>query len=332
MPEKPDARYSPDPQSASNASPARTAGPARTGRRRFLTMLSLTAGALAMAPVVTRQGSAVSAADATGKRTILITGSTSGMGRRLAERLSAPGTTILIHGRNRQRGEEVMKAVQDAGGEARFYAADFSSLADVRSLADAVMQENDRLDVLVNNAGIYLGEPENRQISADGHELRFAINYLAPFALTHRLVPLLTKSRPARIVNVSSAGQNAIDFDNVMLERSYSHQRAYGQSKLALIMFTIDIAEELKGSGVTVNAVHPANYMDTPMTRDAGISPWASVDEGADAVLRLINSPELAETTGMYFSGERQSRASSQAYDAAARTRLRALSRQLADI
>ncbi|WHS30639.1 SDR family NAD(P)-dependent oxidoreductase [Brucella sp. NM4] len=282
--------------------------------------------------MITRQGSAVRAADATGKRTILITGSTSGLGRRLAERLAAPGTTILVHGRNRQRGEQVMKAVQDAGGEARFYAADFSSLADVRKLADAVIQENDRLDVLVNNAGIYLGEAGARQISADGHELRFAINYLAPFALTNRLVPLLKKSHQARIVNISSSGQNAIDFDNMMLERSYSHQRAYGQSKLALIMFTIDIAEELKDSGVTANAIHPANYMDTPMTRDAGISPWNSVDEGADVVLQLINAPEFAGTTGQYFNGDRESRASSQAYDADARARLRDLSRQLADI
>lgn len=326
MTEKPDAEYSTDPQSAPGASSA------RAGRRRFLTMLSLAAGALAMAPVVMRQGSAVKAADATGKRTILITGSTSGMGRRLAERLAAPGTTILVHGRNRQRGEEVMKAVQDAGGEVRFYAADFSSLAEVRGLADAVMKDNDRLDVLVNNAGIYLGEPESRQLSADGHELRFAINYLAPFALTHRLAPLLKQSRPARVINVASSGQNAIEFDNVMLERGYSHQRAYGQSKLALIMFTIDIAEELKGSGVTVNAIHPANYMDTPMTREAGIQAWSSVDEGADAVLKLINAPDLAETTGLYFSGERQSRASSQAYDAAARARLSTLSRQLANI
>lgn len=133
MAEKTDAEYSPDPQPAFGASPV------KVGRRRFLTMLSLAAGALAMAPVVMRQGSAFSAADATGKRTILITGSTSGMGRRLAERLASPGTTILVHGRNRQRGEEVLKAVEDAGGTARFYAADFSSLADVRNLADAVI-------------------------------------------------------------------------------------------------------------------------------------------------------------------------------------------------
>ncbi|MCL2900328.1 SDR family NAD(P)-dependent oxidoreductase [Brenneria tiliae] len=325
MAEKLDAAHATDLQLAPDAHSY------RTRRRRFLAKLAFAMGACAMAPMVMRQGSA-NAAEVTGRRTVLITGSTSGMGRRLAERLAAPGTTILVHGRNRQRGEEVMKAIQDAGGEARFYAADFSSLADVRSLADAVTKSNDRLDVLVNNAGIYFGEPESRQLSSDGHELRFAINYLAPFALTHRLAPLLKDSRPARIVNVASSGQNAIDFDNLMLERSYGHQRAYGQSKLALIMFTIDIAEELKEAGVIANAVHPANYMDTPMTRDAGIQPWNSVDEGADAVLHLINAPELAGTTGAYFSGERQSRASSQAYDAAARARLRDLSRRLADI
>jgi NAD(P)-dependent dehydrogenase (short-subunit alcohol dehydrogenase family) len=297
-------------------------------RRRFLKMLSLAASAAFVMPVIAQQGSTVNAANASGKRTILITGSTSGMGRRLAERLAAPGATILVHGRNRQRGEAVMKAIQHAGGDARFYAADFASLAEVRGLAEAVMNDNDRLDVLVNNAGIYLGEPESRQTSKEGYELRFAINYLAPFYLTHRLVPWLKNSRPARIVNVASAGQNTIEFDNVMLERGYSHQRAYGQSKLALIMFTLDVAQELKGSGVTANAVHPANYMDTPMTREAGISPWNSVDEGADAVLRLINAPELAETTGLYFSAEHPSRARAQAYDAAARERLRALSRQ----
>jgi NAD(P)-dependent dehydrogenase (short-subunit alcohol dehydrogenase family) len=299
-------------------------------RRQLLHMLALAASTACAMPVMARQGSRINAADGVAKRTILITGSTSGMGRRLAERLAAPGTTILVHGRNRQRGEEVMQAIQHAGGAARFYAADFASLADVRQLADAVMRDNDRLEVLVNNAGIYLGEPASRQISKDGHELRFAINYLAPFALTHRLLPLLKQSQPARIVNVASAGQNAIEFDNLMLERGYSHQRAYGQSKLALIMFTIDMAQDLQGTGVTVNAVHPANYMDTPMTREAGISPWNSVDEGADAVLRLINAHELAQTSGLYFSGERAARASSQAYDTAARARLRTLSLQFA--
>ncbi|WP_421874406.1 SDR family NAD(P)-dependent oxidoreductase [Pararhizobium sp.] len=296
-------------------------------RRRFLKMLSLAAGTAVLAPVLVPAGLTVNAADAPGKRTILITGSTSGLGRRLAERLAGPATTILIHGRNRGRGEEVVAAVQKAGGEARFYSADFSSVAEVRGLADAVLRDNVRLDVLVNNAGIFNGEPgEGRQVSQDGHELRFAVNYLAPYALTHRLLPVLKESRPARIINVTSSGQNEIDFDDVMLSRSYNAQRAYGQSKLALIMLTIDLAAELQGSGVTANSIHPANYMDTPMVRESGISPWSTVDEGADAVLRLINSPELDGRTGLYFSGQRESRANAQAYDEEARARLRALS------
>ncbi|MCG6207469.1 SDR family NAD(P)-dependent oxidoreductase [Rhodopseudomonas sp. HC1] len=253
------------------------------------------------------------------------------MGRRLAERLAGPGTTVLVHGRNRGRGEEAVKAVRDAGGEARFYGADFASLAEVRRLAEAVAKDNDRLEVLINNAGIFNGEPGNgRQLSKDGHELRFAINYLAPFVLTQQLLPLVKAGRPARIVNIASSGQNPIDFNDVMLARGYSDQRAYGQSKLALIMYTLDLANELKGSGVTANAIHPANYMDTPMVRDAGIRPWTSVDEGANAVLRLIEAKELAETTGRYFSGQSESRASSQAYDERARARLKALSLQLA--
>lgn len=300
---------------------------AQERRRHFLKVASLAAGAIAFAPLLMAQPYA----ETSSKRTILITGSTSGMGRRLAERLAGPTTTVLIHGRSRIRGEEAVAAIRNAGGDARFYAADFASLAEVRGLAEAVLRDHTRLDLLVNNAGIYLGQPETRQLSRDGHELRFAINYLAPVALTQRLIPLLKTSRPARIINVASSGQNAIDFDDVMLARGYSHQRAYGQSKLALIMYTIDLARELQGSGVTANAVHPANYMDTPMVRDAGIRPWSSVDEGSNAVLHLANAVALQDRTGLYFSGQSESRASTQAYDEQARARLRTLTAQLTD-
>ncbi|XAH25860.1 SDR family NAD(P)-dependent oxidoreductase [Xylophilus sp. GW821-FHT01B05] len=298
-------------------------------RRQFLRVLSSTVGAAVVAPALASMASQVSAADAKDKRTILITGATSGLGRRVAERLAGPETTILVHGRDRERAEEVLMAIQRAGGTGRFYRADLASLTEVSGLADAIIKDFGQLDVLVNNAGIYIGKAdEGRQISKDGHELRFAVNYLAPFALTRRLLPLLTASRPARIVNVASSGQNAIDFNDVMLSRGYSAQRAYGQSKLALIMFTIDLAKELQGSGVTANSVHPANYMDTPMVRESGITPWSSVDEGAAAVLYLINSPDI-EGQGLYFSGQRPSRANSQVYDEEARARLRTLSTQL---
>src|ERR1700730_7994925 len=187
----------------------------------------------------------------TGK-TVLITGSTDGVGRYVAERLAAQGWRVLVHGRDRSRGEAVVEQITQQGGEARFLVADLSSLAGVRSLAEAVRRDGDGLDALVNNAGIGTSGAR-RELSADGFELRFAVNYLAGFLLTRLLLPMFENRKSARIVNVSSAGQQAIDFSDVMLTHGYSGVRAYCQSKLAQIMFTIDLAGELEGSGVTVN-------------------------------------------------------------------------------
>jgi NAD(P)-dependent dehydrogenase (short-subunit alcohol dehydrogenase family) len=266
-------------------------------------------------------------------KTILITGSTDGVGRGVAERLGNSGTTILIHGRDRARGEAVAAAIRNRGGEASFYHADFSALAEVRRLAEAVMRDHARLDVLVNNAGIGVdGAHPGRSESADGYELRFAVNYLAGFLLTRLLLPLLKASAPARIVNVASAGQQAIDFSDVMLKRGYSGRRAYCQSKLAQILFTVDLAEELHGVGVTVNALHLATYMDTAMVRGDGIHPASSVDEGADAIINLATSPDLEAVSGLYFEGFRCSRPERQAEDAEARRQLRALSFTLAGL
>ena len=165
-----------------------------------------------------------------------------------------------------------------------------------------------------------------RQVSADGHELRFAVNYLAGFLLTRLLLPQLRENAPARIVNVASAGQQAIDFDDVMLTHGYSGSRAYCQSKLAQILFTVDLAAELEGTGVTVNALHPATYMNTTMVRQAGVTPWSTVEQGAEAILNLATSAALADHSGLYFDGLREARAQAQAYDPDARARLRALS------
>jgi NAD(P)-dependent dehydrogenase (short-subunit alcohol dehydrogenase family) len=165
-----------------------------------------------------------------------------------------------------------------------------------------------------------------RQTSADGYELRFAVNYLAGFLLTDLLLPLIKQSAPARIVNVSSLGQQAIDFADVMLTRGYSGSRAYCQSKLAQIMFTIDLAHEPEGSGVTVNALHPATYMDTTMVRQSGVTPISSVEEGAEAILKLATSPGLDGRSGLFFNGLREAHADAQAYDAEARERLKAAS------
>jgi NAD(P)-dependent dehydrogenase (short-subunit alcohol dehydrogenase family) len=211
-----------------------------------------------------------------------------------------------------------------------FYPADLSSLSDVRSLAEAVQRDHGCLDVLINNAGIGVGgRGSGRQASHDGHELRFAVNYLSGFLLTRLLLPLLKGTGAARIVNVASVGQQPIDFADVMLTQDYSGTRAYCQSKLAQIMFTFDLAQELEGSGVTANCLHPATYMNTTMVRADGIVPISTVDAGADAILHLAASAEMEGRTGLYFDGLRPSRANAQAYDGTARERLRALSFQL---
>ena len=258
-------------------------------------------------------------------RTALVTGSTDGVGRLVAERLGAAGVRVLVHGRDPGRGEGVVRDIQQAGREAEFIAADLASLAEVRRLAASVADRVDRLDLLINNAGVGSAGP-GRQVSADGHELRFAVNYLAGFLLTRLLLPQLRENAPARIINVASAGQQAIDFDDVMLTRGYSGSRAYCQSKLAQILFTVDLAAELMGTGVTVNALHPATYMNTTMVRQAGVTPWSTVEQGAEAILNLATSAALASRSGLYFDGLREARAQAQAYDADARARLRTLS------
>lgn len=267
-------------------------------------------------------------AKANGK-TALITGSTDGVGRMVAERLGTDGWRVIVHGRDRERGNEVVAAIKKSGGDAEFIAADLASLAEARKLADAVQKTTRRLDLLINNAGIGSGGPDGkRETSPDGHELRFAVNYLSGFLLTHLLLPLLKKSAPARIVNVASLGQQALDFSDVMITRDYSGMRAYRQSKLAQILFTLDLAPELSGSGVTVTALHPATFMDTKMVRQFG-TPRSTVKEGADAILKLAVGSDLEGKSGLYFNGQNEAQADPQAYDAPARQELRTLSREL---
>jgi NAD(P)-dependent dehydrogenase (short-subunit alcohol dehydrogenase family) len=263
----------------------------------------------------------------TGK-TALITGSTDGVGRLVACRLGGAGARVLVHGRDAERGAQVVSDIEQAGGAATFLRADLTSLVEVRRLADAVHDTTDRLDILINNAGIGTAGGV-RQESADGFELRFAVNYLAGFMLTGLLLPLLRASVPARIVNVSSAGQQAIDFADVMLTRGYSGARAYCQSKLAQVLFTFDLAEKLAGTGATAACLNPATYMDTTMVRRAGVAPVSTVEQGAEAILNVAVSPALEGRSGLYFNGLREARAHSQAYDAEARQRLWALSLKL---
>jgi NAD(P)-dependent dehydrogenase (short-subunit alcohol dehydrogenase family) len=264
-------------------------------------------------------------------KTVLITGSTDGVGRYVAAKLAAQGAKVLIHGRDVARAKILSDEIKRAGGsDPDFYQADLSSLADVREFASAVLADHQRIDVLVSNAGIgSQNEGPDRQTSRDGHELRFAVNYLAGFLLAHLLLPTLKKSAPSRIVNVASLGQHPIDFGDVMITKSYSGSRAYAQSKLSQIMFTIDLAEELKGSGVTVNSLHPATYMNTTMVRAGGITPISTVEQGGDAILHLVSGDDVADKSGLFFNGMNEVRAHPQAYNADARRRLRELSRNL---
>ena len=264
-------------------------------------------------------------------KTALVTGSTDGVGRLVARRLTNQGARVLVHGRDRRRGEQVLEQIRAAGhGSAVFLPADFSSLAEVRRLVEAVRQSCDRLDILINNAGIGSGGPgAKREISQDGYELRFAVNYLSGFLLTRLLLPLLTLSKPARIVNVSSLGQHPIDFDDVMLTDGYTGGRAYTQSKLAQIMFTFNLARELKPATITANCLHPASYMATTMVRQSGVTPISTVEEGAEAILNLALSEKLAGHSGEFYNGLTPSRANPQAYDKQDRERLRALSARL---
>lgn len=257
--------------------------------------------------------------------TALVTGSTDGLGAEVARRLGDRGWHVIVHGRSRDRGEAVVADIEEAGGTAELRRADLASLAEVRDLAGSVRSDHDRVDLLINNAGVWV--TDGREESADGYELHFAVNHLAHFLLTRRLLPLLERSAPARIINVASAAQEALDFHDLMLERDYSPGSGYARSKLAQILFTMDLADELDDRDVDVVALHPATFMDTTMVRDAGRRPRSSVDDGARAVMRLATAPEL--DSGQYFDGTRPARAHEQAYDPDARKRLREASEEL---
>jgi NAD(P)-dependent dehydrogenase (short-subunit alcohol dehydrogenase family) len=266
-------------------------------------------------------------------KTALVTGSTDGLGKAVAFQLAQLGATVLVHGRNEERGRALVESIeQQTQAKALFYRADFASLAEVRKLGEAIARDHSRLHLLINNAGIGSANrdgTQTRESSADGHELRFAVNYLAAYLLTRMLIPQLTAGAPSRIVNVSSLAQTPLDFDDVMLTRGYSGGHAYGQSKLAQILFTQDLAAELAAKNITSHALHPATYMDTAMVRTAGVEPRSSVADGADAVMFVATSPELRFKSGLFFNGKREMRANAQAYDLEARRKLRELSERL---
>jgi NAD(P)-dependent dehydrogenase (short-subunit alcohol dehydrogenase family) len=267
--------------------------------------------------------------------TVLVTGATDGLGRSVATELARRGAAVLIHGRSRERGECTLDEIRSETGSdmLELHIADLADLGQVSRLADAVAAAHDELHVLINNAGIGGGLPEGRerQESRDGYELRFAVNYLAGFLLTQRLLPLLRQSAPARVVNVSSLGQYPIDFEDPMLTRRYDGSRAYGQSKLAQIMYTLELAERVPADEVTFNSLHPGTFMPTKMVLEEIGRSVDSLETGTGATLRLATDPALDGITGRFFDRDQETAAQPQAYDAEARRRLWELSQRLVD-
>lgn len=297
---------------------------------RLLQLLILMLAALAIVPAALAQPATARLSYA--GKTVLVTGSTDGLGRELAKALAADGAHVIVHGRNAERGQAVVDEITRSGkGSAKFYAADFSSMQAVRDFADTIARDHPKLDLLVNNAGVAFTGEQPRRTSADGYELQFAVNYLAGWVLVNRLRPNLAAAAPSRIVNVASGSAAPIDFDDVMLEKPGAHRHGYGQSKLAQVSMTVELAPAFAKQGITMISLHPATMMDTTMLRNMGVTPRTSVDEGRDHVMSLITAPTL-QAGAFYRDGVPTEPRDPQPQDAAARARLVALSAELTGV
>ena len=265
-------------------------------------------------------------------RTVLVTGATSGIGRATALGLAVMGAHVAITGRDRERTENAAREISAAGGgNVEVFVADLSSQAQVRRLASEVLERLPRIHVLVNNVGGYWN---TRHITADGLERTFALNHLAPFLLTNLLLDRLERSAPARVVTVASNAHTTgrIDFDDLQGEWSYSGGRAYGQSKLANVLFSYQLARRLHGCGVTANALHPGvvrtsfgaedpariQRLLVPFLRPVMKSPA----QGAATSIHLASAPDLEQVSGRYFANRRPTRSSTRSYDPAVAARL----------
>jgi NAD(P)-dependent dehydrogenase (short-subunit alcohol dehydrogenase family) len=247
-------------------------------------------------------------------KTILITGSTDGIGQQCAVELAHMGARVILHGRNPSRGKAVLEHIrkESQNGGVDLFLADFASLHHVRRMADEVLAKYPGIDVLVNNAGVYL---RNRQLSEDGYEMTFAVNHLAHFLLTNLLLDALKTSAPSKILVVSSeAHQNArLDLDNLQGEKRYEAYSIYSMSKLANLLFTYELAERLKDTSVSVNALHPGVIATKLLHAGFGSFGGSPVEKGAQRVLHLITSPTMNGISGKYFVNniEQQSSAES---------------------
>ena len=264
----------------------------------------------------------------------MITGSNSGIGKATAVALARMGASVVMVCRDGVRGEAARQEIVASSGakdaQVVLMLADLASLDSVRSLAAQFLATGGRLDVLINNAGLILGR---RTVTREGLETTFVVNYLSHFLLTNLLLQRIEAAAPSRIINVTSnASASAhMHFDDLQLERGYSAIKAYGQSKLAQILFTRELARRLQGTGVTANCVHPGVVATNWGRRSAGPfgfvlkigSPFMmSPEKGAETSVYLASSPDVADVTGRYFVKKREASASSEATDDAAAARL----------
>ena len=258
-------------------------------------------------------------------KVVLVTGANSGIGRAASLALAKMGATIVMVARNKERGEaarsEIVKESQNDSVDLLF--ADLSSLESVRRLATEFQRKYSKLHVLINNAGLF---NQRRHVTMDGYENTFATNYLAPFLLTNLQLDLLKASAPSRIINVSSVGHynGHINFDDLNLEKEYGGWKAYGQSKLALVIFTHELAKKLQGTSVTVNAVHPGTVATNIWSRPLGPVGFimalpklfmTSPERGAETIVYLAFSPNAKDLNGEYLEKLKVKKSSDESYN-----------------
>jgi NAD(P)-dependent dehydrogenase (short-subunit alcohol dehydrogenase family) len=266
-------------------------------------------------------------------KVILVTGSTDGIGMQTALDLAGMGAHVIVHGRNRERGESVQHEIQRATGndQVDLLTADLASQRQIHELARAIGRRYQRMDVLVNNAGVYM---KQRRLTEDGLEMTFAVNHLAPFLLTHLLLDLLRTSAPSRVVTVSSTTHQSIrevDFDNLQGEKWYDGYYAYALSKLGNILFAYELARRIANAEITANTLHPG-AVNTKLLR-AGFGNYGiDLEQGAETPVYLASSPEVEGVTGKYFVNKRPTMSSPLSYNRELQNDFWNISEQLTDL
>ncbi len=272
-------------------------------------------------------------------KVVMLTGANSGIGEAAALELAKMGATLVMVCRNKEKGEAARARIEKESGNdcLSLIVADLASMESVRQLAEEFQGKNQRLDVLINNAGLF---SLRRHLTADGYEMTFAVNYLSQFLLTNLLLEQLQAGAPSRVVNVSSSAHfgGHIDFEDIQGERKYGGWRAYSQSKLAVALFTYELARRQHDKRITANCLHPGVVATNIWSRSAGpLGPILKMTrlfmttpaKGAETTVYLASSPEVANVTGQYFEKRRPKRSSQESYDEAMAARLWTMSEKL---